>query len=182
MKKIVLASSSPFRADLLKKLGLAFTTARPDCDETPHPGETHRQLVMRLAENKARSIAASHGESLIIGSDQVAELDGEILGKPGAHAPALRQLLNASGRRVVFHTGLCLLDTCNDTCQVDEVLFTVQFRHLSELQIERYLQAEQPWNCAGSFRSEGLGITLFEKLEGDDPNALVGLPLIRLCD
>lgn len=182
MKKVVLASTSPFRAEILKKLGLAFSQTSPDCDETPRKNETHQQLVTRLAEAKARSIAIKYENSLIIGSDQVAEIDGRILGKPGNHESAIEQLTACSGRKVVFHTGICLFDTSSDQCQVDEVLYRVWFRELTELQIERYLQAEKPYNCAGSFKSEALGITLFRKLEGDDPNALVGLPLIKLCD
>lgn len=182
MKKVVLASTSPFRAEILKKTGLAFSQTSPDCDETPLEGESHQQLVMRLAEVKARSIAKNHENSLIIGSDQVAELDGRILGKPGDHDSAIEQLTTCSGCKVVFHTGICLFDTSSDLCQVDEVLYSVWFRELTELQIERYLQAEKPYNCAGSFKSEALGITLFSKFEGDDPNALVGLPLIKLCD
>ncbi len=182
MKKVVLASTSPFRAEILKKTGLAFSQTAPNCDESALKGEGHQALVMRLAEEKARSIARKHENSLIIGSDQVAEIDGHILGKPGDHQTAIEQLTACSGRKVVFHTGLCLLDTSSELCQVDEVLYSVWFRELTELQVERYLQAEKPYNCAGSFKSEALGITLFSKFEGDDPNALVGLPLIRLCD
>lgn len=182
MKKIVLASTSPFRASLLEKLGCPFETASPDCDETPIPGESHRALVMRLAKIKAKSVADRFPDSLIIGSDQVAELGQKILGKPGDHATATEQLKSSSGEAVVFHTGLCLFDSGTGLCQLDEILFRVYFRDLTDGQIENYLNAEKPYNCAGSFKSEGMGITLFKKLEGDDPNALVGLPLIRLCD
>lgn len=182
MPSIILASTSPFRAELLRRLQVPFESAAPNCDETPRPGETHRELVLRLAEAKARSLASAHPDSLIIGSDQVAELDGAILGKPGTDDKARRQLAACSGRTVRFHTGLCLLDTGPDIAQVDEVVFDVVFRELSEAQIAAYVEKEQPLNCAGSFKSEGLGITLFSALRGDDPNALIGLPLIRLCD
>ncbi len=182
MKKLVLASTSPFRAELLGRLGLSFTCVSPECDETPLEGEPLHDLVTRLAESKARSVSAEFPESLIIGSDQVAELDGNMLGKPASHENAVRQLMASSGNRVVFHTGLCLYDSGRDLCLLDDVVYSVTFRHLSEIQIERYLRAERPYQCAGSFKSEGLGVTLFEKMQGDDPNALIGLPLIRLCD
>jgi len=179
VKPIILASSSPYRRDLLGRLGLDFTTSSPDIDETALPGELPDALVRRLAEQKARAVGKDR-TGLIIGSDQVATLDGEILGKPGNHENATSQLGKLSGKQVTFHTGLCLLDTHNDATQVDEVPFTVHFRRLTTGQIERYLENERPYNCAGSFKSEGLGITLFEKLQGDDPTALIGLPLIRL--
>ena len=182
MRQIILASTSPFRAELLQRLGLPFSAVAPGCDETPVPGETHHDLVIRLAEAKARSLAEQFPDCLIIGSDQVAELDGEILGKPGSAANARKQLSACSSRQVRFHTGLCLLDTRDDTVQVDKVFFEVVFRPLSEQQIASYVEKEQPLNCAGSFKSEGLGITLFSALRGDDPSALIGLPLIRLCD
>lgn len=182
MRQIILASTSPFRAELLQRLGVPFSPAAPDCEETPLPGETHHNLVTRLAEAKARSLAEQHPDCLIIGSDQVAELDGAILGKPGSAANARKQLSACAGRRVRFHTGLCLLDTRDGKTQVDEVLFEVVFRPLSEQQIASYVDKEQPLNCAGSFKAEGLGITLFSALRGDDPTALIGLPLIRLCD
>lgn len=182
MKKVVLASTSPYRAEVLKKLGLAFSVAAPNCDEKPIAGETHSDLVKRLALEKASSIRELHPDSLIIGSDQVAELDDQILGKPSSHSNAVEQLLASSGRCVTFHTGLCLYDSASQEYQVDAIPYHVHFRDLSELQIERYLQAEKPYNCAGSFKSEALGITLFERLEGDDPNALIGLPLIALCN
>ncbi len=154
----------------------------PDCDETAFPGESHKALVMRLSEAKARSLANRDPNALIIGSDQVADLENEILTKPHTHDVAMEQLKKCSGQTVVFHTGLCLLDTEKNICQVDSVVSAVKFRELTELQIERYLIREQPYHCAGSFKSEGLGITLFEQLIGDDPNALIGLPMIRLCD
>ena len=177
---IVLGSSSPYRRALLEKLGLRFECASPNIDETPHVGETPKELVARLAREKASAIAQSHPRSLIIASDQIALLEGEILGKPGGHEEAARQLRNSSGKVVTFLTSLALLNSASQTMQLEVVPYSVHFRHLSETQIEHYLRAEQPYNCAGSFKSEGLGIALFEKLEGDDPNTLIGLPLIRL--
>jgi len=180
-RPLVLASSSPYRKQLLDRLGLAFSTVSPDIDETALPGETPDALVERLAEQKARAVGELH-QGLIIGSDQVATIDDDILGKPGNHEKAVAQLTRLSGNRVTFHTGLCLLDTAHHEAQINVVPFTVQFRELSAAQIERYLHAEQPYNCAGSFKSEGLGITLFEKLLGEDPTALVGLPLVKLTE
>ncbi len=180
--KLVLASTSPFRRALLEKLGLPFECVSPDVDESRREGEAAPDLVRRLAEAKARAGGAGLGDALVIGSDQVAVLDGDILGKPGNHERARAQLMRLSGRTVSFHTGLCLLNTATGHTQVDEVPFRVHFRKLTEKQIERYLEKEQPYNCAGSFKSEALGITLFRRLEGDDPNALIGLPLIRLTD
>ncbi|MCG6970340.1 MAG: Maf-like protein [Gammaproteobacteria bacterium] len=180
MMQLVLASTSPFRLAVLKKLPLSFDTDSPDIDETALPNESPEQLVNRLAEAKARAVAPRHAHSLIIGSDQVAVLNGHILGKPGNHDNAVKQLRDASGQKVEFKTGLCLLNSDTGQAQVACVPFTVQFRQLSDAQIERYLAHEQPYNCAGSFKSEGLGITLFEKLLGDDPNTLIGLPLIEL--
>lgn len=180
-RPLVLASSSPYRKQLLERLGLAFSTVSPDIDETALPGETPDALVERLAEQKARAVGELH-QGLIIGSDQVATIDDDILGKPGNHELAVAQLTRLSGNRVTFHTGLCLLDTAHHEAQLDVVPFTVQFRELSAAQIERYLHAEQPYNCAGSFKSEGLGITLFEKMLGEDPTALVGLPLVKLTE
>ena len=176
---IILASTSPFRRELLGRLNLPFETATPDVDESRRENETAEALVRRLSESKARAIGASH-PGLIIGSDQVASVDGEILGKPGTHQQAMEQLHRLSGRSVVFLTGLCLLNSVTDELQLDVIPFRVQFRELQDAQIERYLQHDQPYNCAGSFKSEGLGITLFERMEGDDPTALIGLPLIRL--
>jgi len=180
--QIVLGSTSPFRRELLGRLGLPFTTAAPDIDESAQSGETPEALVRRLAEAKARAVAADHPTALIIGSDQVAVNGGRVLGKPGGHEQAVAQLREASGRRVVFLTGLCLLNAASGRSQLDVVPFHVHFRTLTDGQIEGYLQRETPYNCAGSFKSEGLGIALFHRLEGEDPNALVGLPLIRLID
>ncbi len=178
--KIVLASTSPFRKTILEKLGIEFETASPDADESPLPDEIPEQLVARLSEAKARSLADTYPDALIIGSDQVAVIDGKIIGKPGTHEKAVEQLKRASGKRVSFLTGLCVYNTKSKRSQVDVVPFNVVFRELPDKQIENYLQKEKPYNCAGSFKSEALGITLFEKLEGDDPNTLMGLPLIRL--
>lgn len=180
MPPLVLASTSPFRKQLLEKLNLEFVTDSPDIDESPREGETPEQLVARLAEEKAKAVAVRHPDSLIIGSDQVAVNGGEILGKPGGHDKAVMQLKSASGKRVTFLTGLCLYNSAAGHSQVEVVPFGVVFRELTEDQIENYLRAEQPYNCAGSFKSEALGIALFERLEGEDPNTLIGLPLIRL--
>ena len=176
---LILASTSPFRRELLERLGIQFTTAAPDIDESAHPDEKPSALVRRLSEAKARAIGATC-KGLIIGSDQVATTGDDILGKPGTHENAVEQLKHLSGKRVCFHTGLCLLNTKTDTADVAVVPFNVQFRQLEDSQIENYLQADKPYNCAGSFKSEGLGITLFERMEGDDPTALIGLPLIKL--
>lgn len=180
MPKLVLGSTSPFRKTLMEKLQLAFETDKPEIDESRKPDETPYQLVERLACEKARAVAARHPGSLIIGSDQVAVNDGTILGKPGNHETAMAQLRSASGKAVTFLTGLCLLNSDSGNEQVIVEPFTVQFRELSDEQIDNYLHAEQPYNCAGSFKSEAMGIALFEKLEGDDPNSLIGLPLIQL--
>jgi septum formation protein len=180
MKTVVLASTSPYRKAILQKLDIEFICVAPDIDETPGAGEIPEQLVARLAEQKARAVAGQFQDALIIGSDQVAVVDGKILGKPGNHENAVRQLKRASARRVSFLTGLCLYNSAAQHCQVEVIPFNVVFRPLSEQLIENYLRKEQPYNCAGSFKSEGLGIALFERLEGDDPNALMGLPLIRL--
>jgi septum formation protein len=178
-RRLILASTSPFRKELLARLGVSFEMASPDVDETRRENESATTLVRRLSEAKARAIGASQ-PGLIIGSDQVATLGETVLGKPGSHERATEQLRELSGNAVTFQTGLCLLDSENDTQQLDVVPFTVHFRKLDEAQIDRYLRHDQPYNCAGSFKSEGLGITLFEHMEGDDPSALIGLPLIRL--
>lgn len=180
MANLILASTSPFRKAILEKLNIPFTTYSPDVDETPLENETPEQLVERLAILKAKAVADSLNEGIVIGSDQVAVIDGKILGKPGNHNNAVKQLSQASGKIVTFLTGLCLYNAATKTYQAEVVPFNVVFRELTEQQIENYLRKEQPYNCAGSFKSEGLGITLFEKLEGDDPNTLIGLPLIRL--
>ena len=179
-RELVLGSSSPFRRQLLDRLGLEYSCDSPEIDESRREGESAEQLVVRLAEAKARAVAAHHPGALVIGSDQVAVLEGEVLGKPGSHDKAFAQLKKASGKAVMFHTGLCLYDSESGEAQVMRVPFTVMFRNLSDAQIEAYLQREQPYNCAGSFKSEGLGIALFTSMEGEDPNALIGLPLIQL--
>ncbi len=180
MSRLVLASTSPFRKELLAKLHLDFVTDNPRVDETPLAGESPEQLVARLAEAKARAVAKHHPDALIIGSDQVAVNGEAIVGKPGDHSRAMEQLRKASGKRITFLTGLALFNSTTGRCQVAVEPFTVVFRQLNDEQIENYLKREQPYNCAGSFKSEGLGIALFQRMEGDDPNALIGLPLIRL--
>lgn len=180
MPHLVLASTSPFRKQLLEKLQLEFSADSPDIDESRLENESPEQLVARLAEQKAMAVAERHPDSLIIGSDQVAVNDGQILGKPGSHDKAVAQLKAASGKRLTFLTGLCLYNSATGDSQVEVVPFGVVFRELNETQIENYLRAEQPYNCAGSFKSEAMGIALFDRLEGEDPNTLIGLPLIRL--
>ncbi|GMQ87833.1 MAG: 7-methyl-GTP pyrophosphatase [Gammaproteobacteria bacterium] len=179
-RTLVLASTSPFRRELLQRLGVAFKTLAPDVDETRHADESPEALVLRLSEVKARAGASQYPDALIIGSDQVAVYGDEVLGKPGNHEAACAQLRSLAGHRVSFLTGLCLYDAASDTVQVDLIPYHVTFRQLTDQQIDRYLKIEQPYNCAGSFKSEGLGICLFESMQGNDPNALIGLPLIRL--
>ncbi len=180
-RRLLLASTSPFRRELLARLALPFTVQAPQVDETRLPGESAPELVARLAEGKAEAVARRQGSAaLIIGSDQAAVLEGVIIGKPGDHEQAVAQLQQASGRTVVFHTGLCLLDSTSAWRQIAVEEFRVVFRVLTPAMIERYLRREQPYQCAGSFKSEGLGIALFDRLEGDDPTSLIGLPLIRL--
>lgn len=181
MSNLLLASTSPWRRMLLEKLTLPFECAAPEVDETPQPGESARQLVVRLAQAKAQALASRFPQHLIIGSDQVCVLDGEITGKPHTEENAHRQLRKASGTIVTFYTGLALYNSANGHLQTESEPFDVHFRHLSDQEIEAYIRKENPLQCAGSFKSEGLGITLFERLEGRDPNSLVGLPLIALC-
>jgi MAF protein len=179
---LVLASTSVYRKELLNRLGLPFITAAPDINESPHQDESPQRLVARLAEAKARAVAAQYPDALIIGSDQVATVEERILGKPGDYDRAVAQLRLASGKRLRFLTGLCLLNARSGAAQVDVIPYIVVFRALSDAQIENYLNREQPYHCAGSFKSEALGIALCERFEGEDPNALIGLPLIRLID
>ena len=179
-RQLILASSSPFRQELLARLQLPFISLSPDVDETPLVDEAGDELAQRLAIAKAQAIAKQHGNALIIGSDQVAVVDKTIVGKPGNHERARMQLERASGQAVMFYTGLCLIDSASGREQSLVEPFRVIFKALAATQIERYLQIEQPYQCAGSFKSEGLGIALFERLQGDDPNALIGLPLIQL--
>ncbi len=178
--QLILASTSPFRKTILEKLDLPFECAAPDTDETPKQGEKPEQLVERLAIAKAQAVAVNYNDALVIGSDQVAVIDGKIIGKPGNFKNAVNQLKEASGKRVTFLTGLSLINTKTGNVHSSVVPFNVVFRYLRDSQIENYLNKEEPFNCAGSFKSEGLGISLFERLEGDDPNTLMGLPLIRL--
>ncbi|HFD87598.1 MAG TPA: septum formation inhibitor Maf [Gammaproteobacteria bacterium] len=180
MTSLILASTSPFRATLLERLQLPFATFAPDIDETPLPDESPEAMVRRLTAAKAEAARSRFPDRLVIASDQCAVCDGKILGKPGDHTNAVTQLTSFSGKEVRFLTGLALLNTQTGNLQLDIVPFGVHFRTLSADQIEHYLAREQPYHCAGSFKSEGLGITLFERLEGEDPNALIGLPLIRL--
>jgi len=180
MLSLILASGSPFRAELLARLQLPFETFAPDIDETPLTGETPESMVLRLTEGKAEAARKQFPHHLIIASDQCATCDGRIIGKPGNHACAVQQLSQFSNKTIMFLTGLCLLNTATGHKQLDYVPFAVQFRELTAQQIETYLNIEKPYQCAGSFKSEGLGISLFAKMSGEDPNALVGLPLIRL--
>ncbi len=177
---LILASSSPYRRELLNKLGLEFESISPDIDESSLPDETPSELVGRLALEKAQAIAATQPEALIIGSDQVAVIDDTIITKPHNHEKAKDQLRQASGREVTFLTSLCLYNSRSHQHQLTIAPYTVNFLPLSEEQIENYLLKEKPYNCAGSFKSEGLGISLFASMHGDDPNSLIGLPLIAL--
>lgn len=179
---IILASTSPYRKLLLEKLGFPFNCEAPLIDEYSLLNETAKQMSERLAVQKARAIAQKHDKGIIIGSDQAASLGEQILGKPGNHQKARQQLLMCSGKTIRFHTGLCVIDakTMKQRSIVDN--YDVTFRELSLDQIDHYLEVEQPFDCAGSFKSEGMGIALFSSLEGRDPNTLVGLPLIALCE
>lgn len=180
--QLILASTSPFRKTLLARLQLDFTTDSPDINETPLPNEAVEEMVVRLACAKAQVIAKRHPEALVIGSDQSAVLNGEKLCKPGNFDNAFKQLMHASGQKITFQTGLCLLNAVSGNIQSVCVPYTVIFKTLSPTMIKNYLHKEEPYNCAGSFKSEALGIALFERLEGDDPNALIGLPLIELVN
>ena len=180
--QLVLASTSPFRSELLSKLGLPFVTVNPATDESVVHGETPETTALRLSEAKARAVASQYPDALIIGSDQMAFIDDQVFGKPGTHDNAVKQLKTMRGRTVNFFTGLCLLNTQTGRAQLRGVPMLVTFRNLSDDEIENYLQKEKPYNCAGSAKSEGLGIAVIEKMQGEDPNALIGLPLIALCD
>ncbi|MDO8332609.1 MAG: nucleoside triphosphate pyrophosphatase [Pseudomonas sp.] len=182
MTPLVLASSSPYRRELLSRLQLPFSWSAPAIDETHQPNESAEALVRRLAQEKAQALAGDFTQHLIIGSDQVAILNGQIIGKPHDFARAKAQLQAASGASVTFLTGLALLNSATNAWQVDCVPFTVHFRQLNEASINRYLEAEQPFDCAGSFKAEGLGVSLFRATEGTDATSLIGLPLIRLVD
>jgi len=179
---LILASSSPFRQELLARLNLPFQVISPDIDESALNGEKPEETALRLAQLKAKKVAETNPQALIIGCDQVATLDGLQLGKPGTHENAVKQLQLMRGRTVVFHSALCLFNAKNNHMQAEVVPYEVDFRHLSDEQIEHYLQTEKPYNCAGSAKSEGLGIALIARMHGTDPNALIGLPLIKLID
>jgi MAF protein len=182
MKTLVLGSTSVFRQAILEKLNLPFQTAKPNIDETANVNESPQALVERLAIEKAKAVADKFPDALIIGSDQVAVCEGEILGKPHNFENGITQLTKFSNKAVTFYTGLCVFDSATNTIKSLVEPFIVHFKALSQQEIESYLNAEQPYNCAGSFKSEGLGICLFDKLEGDDPNTLIGLPLIKLVN
>ncbi len=181
-RRLILASTSPYRRELLARLQLPFEAVAPDADESPLPDESPVATAERLSVAKARAVASRFPDSLIIGSDQVAYLGESRFGKPGTRENAISQLRAMSGKAVIFHTGLCLLNSASGRLHLRGIPTEVRFRELSDLEIHRYLDKEDALNCAGSARSEGLGISLLESLRGDDPNALVGLPLIALCD
>lgn len=176
---LILASTSRYRKELLERLGLPFSCVAPEVDETPLPGEGPRTLAIRLARAKAEAVAALYPQSLVIGSDQVADLNGRCLGKPGRHEAAVRMLQDMRGQTVRFHTAVAVCHRTAQLCLEDLACIEVKYRQLSDEEIERYLHTEQPYDCAGSAKSEGLGITLLEHILSDDPSALVGLPLIR---
>lgn len=179
-RRLVLASSSPYRRALLDRLGLSYEVVPPRCDETRLPKESAASCALRLARMKAAAVADAHPDALIIGSDQLAESNGGILGKPGDEATAVKQLCQMAGTVVTFHTGLCVLDAATGSHQAEVVPYTVKMRVLPQDAILRYVQKERPFDCAGSFKAEGLGIALFQWMRGDDPTALIGLPLIAL--
>jgi septum formation protein len=178
--ELILASSSVYRRELLDRLQLSFAVESPNVDETALTGEKPEETALRLAQEKARKIGSHHPEALVIGCDQVATLDGQQLGKPLTHDNAVKQLRLMRGRSVTFHSALCLYNAATGNMQVENVVVEVRFRELSDEQIENYLLKEQPYHCAGSAKSEGMGIALIEWMRGDDPNALIGLPLIAL--
>lgn len=181
-KNLILASSSIYRRELLTHLQIPFSCVTPDVDETPLPNELPQETALRLAQEKARKIGALHPDALIIGCDQVATLDNQQLGKPLTHENATRQLRLMRGREVTFHSALCLYNASTHNMQAEVVPYVVKFRKLTDEQIESYLSKEQPYHCAGSAKSEGLGIAIIERMTGDDPNALIGLPLIALVN
>ncbi|WP_137920242.1 Maf family nucleotide pyrophosphatase [Hydrogenophaga sp. 2FB] len=180
-RALILGSTSRYRHELLSRLGLPFEAVAPQVDETPHPGEAPAALALRLAIEKARNVAQRHPQAVVIGSDQVADLHGEPLGKPGTHERAVAQLRRMRGQTVVFQTALAVVCQATGFEQHDIAAVRVVFRDLSDDEIEHYLRKEQPYDCAGSAKSEGLGIALLERIDNDDPTALVGLPLIRTC-
>ena len=180
-RPLILGSTSPYRRELLQRLRLPFEVVRPEVDETPHAGELPVALAQRLAMEKALAVARQHPQAVVIGSDQVADLDGEPLGKPGTHERAVAQLQRMRGHTVVFQTAVAVV--CMESGFAEQALaqVKVQFRQLSDAAIETYLRAEEPYDCAGSAKSEGLGIALLEQIDNQDPSALVGLPLIHTC-
>ncbi len=177
---LILASASKFRRELLRKLEIPFNSISPKVDETPLPNEKPFETALRLSQDKARKIGKKHPHALVIGCDQVATLDGVQLGKPLNHTNATKQLQMMRGREVTFHSALCLYNAATGSMQADVVPYLVRFRQLTDEQIERYLTKDQPYDCAGSAKSEGLGIVLIDRMVGEDPNALIGLPLIKL--
>ncbi len=179
--RLVLGSTSRYRRDLLARLGLPFSTDAPDVDETPQPGESPAALALRLALAKAQAVAARHPDAVVIGSDQVADLHGQPMGKPGTHARAMAQLQAMRGHTVVFQTAVCVVRPATAFARTALAAVEVRFRELSDAEIESYLRAEQPYDCAGSAKSEGLGIALLDAIHSDDPTALIGLPMIRTC-
>lgn len=181
LRPLILGSTSRYRRELLQRLAVPFEVAAPDVDETPAPGEPPRDLAVRLALAKARAVAALRPEAVVIGSDQVADLAGQPLGKPGTHERATLQLRQMRGQTVVFQTAVAVVCRAAGFEQVDLAQVQVRFRDLRDAEIERYLRAEQPYDCAGSAKSEGLGIALLDAIDSDDPTALIGLPLIRTC-
>lgn len=181
-RPLILASTSVYRRALLARLGLPFQTAAPGVDETALPGETPAATAWRLAEAKARTVAARHDDALVLGSDQVADLDGVAIGKPLDHAHAVDQLARLSGRSIVFHTAVALVNAANGRCEERLVDVTTKFRPLTRAAIEHYLQRERPYDCAASVKAEALGIAVVESIRSDDPTALVGLPLISVVD
>lgn len=180
-RALILGSTSRYRHELLSRLRLPFDAVAPRVDETPHPGEQPAELARRLALEKARDVAQRHPQAVVIGSDQVADLNGQPLGKPGTHERAVEQLRRMRGQTVVFQTALAVVCEATGFEQCDMAAVSVVFRDLSDREIEHYLRTEQPYDCAGSAKSEGLGIALLERIDNDDPTALVGLPLIRTC-
>ena len=180
--RLVLGSRSPSRRTLLERLSIPFLVVHPDIDESPHEGETPDMLVSRLSEQKARAVGARVGTGLVIGSDQIALLDDMVLGKPGGHARNVAQLSMASGRWLEFRTGIAVLDAASGHARIDVVPFAVRFKSLTASDIEAYVSQERAYDCAGGFRAESLGCVLFERMHGDDPTALQGLPMIRLCE
>lgn len=180
-RPVILGSTSRYRKELLSRLQIPFDTAAPDVDETPHPHESPKDLAMRLALAKAHAVALKNPQAVVIGSDQVADLEGEPLGKPGNHANATLQLKRMRGKTVIFQTALSVVCLTTRFEKTDLSAVKVKFRDLSDSEIESYLLAEEPYDCAGSAKSEGLGIALLESIESDDPTALIGLPLIRTC-